>query len=67
MRALAAGLVALALAALGLLLATATALRDEGAGAFLDLEAQGVEPRALKANVRLRAGLLAALVVPGRG
>ena len=55
-------LVALGLAALGLLLATATALRDEGAELF-DLEAQGVEPRALKANVRLRAGLLAALGV----
>ena len=58
----AAAAVALVLAAVGVLLATAAALRDDGA-ALHDLEALGVDPATLRADVRLRAGALAGLGV----
>lgn len=54
-----AAVVALALAALGVLVAVALALRDDAAE-LVDLEALGVPPRLLRAEVRLRALLLAA-------
>jgi hypothetical protein len=63
-----AAIVALALAALGVLVAVALALRDDAAELF-DLEALGVPPRVLRADVRLRAaglgglGLLAGIAV----
>lgn len=54
--------VALALAALGVLVAVALALRDDAAELF-DLEALGVAPRTLRADVRLRAAVIAVLGV----
>ncbi len=53
----AAAVVALALAGAGLLLAVAGTLRDERAALF-DLEAQGVGPRVLRSEMRLRALLV---------
>jgi len=58
--ALAGGLLAIG----GLLLATAVAVRDEGAELY-DLEAQGAPPRTLRAVLWLRAMLLAALGAAG--
>jgi hypothetical protein len=63
-----AALLALALALAGLLLAIATAVRDDRLALF-DLEAQGVSPATLRSQLRLRAaivtavGLAAALVI----
>ncbi len=59
-----AALVALVTAAVGVVLAGAVALRDEGA-ALYDLEALGVAPATLRADVRLRAALVAALGLLG--
>ena len=55
-----AGLVALALSAVGLVLAAAIQIRDESAE-LLDLEAQGAEPRTLRGTLRSRSALVAAL------
>jgi hypothetical protein len=55
-----AAIVALALGALGVLLTTTAALGDDGAELY-DLEATGADPRVLRADVRLRAALLAGL------
>ncbi len=55
-----AAVIALALAALGVLVAVALALRDDAAELF-DLEALGVAPRLLRRDVRLRAAALATL------
>jgi hypothetical protein len=59
----AAALVALALSLVGLALTVAVDLRDE-AGELFDLETQGLDPAALRRQVRLRAGavLLAGVV-----
>jgi hypothetical protein len=54
----AAGVVALLLAALGVLVAVALAVRDDAAELF-DLEALGVPPAVLRADVRIRAAVLA--------
>jgi hypothetical protein len=59
-----AALVALALALVGLLLGVVTDLRDEG-GELFDLEAQGAAPATLRAQVRLRAGTVAAVGLAG--
>jgi hypothetical protein len=55
-----AAIAALVLAAGAVLLVAVAALRDEGAELF-ELEAVGADPGLLRADVRLRAGLLAAL------
>jgi hypothetical protein len=60
----AAAAVALTLAAAGLLLAVAGTLRDERAALF-DLEAQGVGPRVLRAEVRIRGLLVGAVGLLG--
>jgi len=60
----AAALVALALALVGLLLGVVADLRDER-GELFDLEAQGAAPAALRRQVRLRAGIVAAVGVAG--
>jgi hypothetical protein len=60
----ASALLAAALCLVGLLLATWSTLRDEGAELY-DLEAQGIEPSALARSVRLRAALLAAIGAGG--
>ena len=60
----AAALVALVLALVGLLLGVVADLRDER-GELFDLEAQGAAPADLRAQVRLRAGIVAALGVAG--
>jgi hypothetical protein len=59
-----AALVALALALVGLLLGVVTDLRDES-GELFDLEAQGAAPATLRAQVRLRAGIVAAVGLVG--
>jgi hypothetical protein len=59
-----AALVALGLALVGLLLGVVTDLRDEG-GELFDLEAQGAAPATLRAQVRLRAGIVAAVGLLG--
>lgn len=53
-------LIALLLAVLGMLLAVLSELRDER-GELFDLEAQGMTPRALRRQLRLRAALVALL------
>jgi hypothetical protein len=53
-----AAVVALALALLGLLLGVVSDLRDER-GELFDLEAQGAEPRTLRAHLRLRSAFVA--------
>jgi hypothetical protein len=60
----AAALVALALALVGLLLGVVADLRDER-GELFDLEAQGAAPADLRRQVRLRAGIVAAVGVAG--
>jgi hypothetical protein len=60
----AAALVALGLALVGLLLGVVTDLRDD-AGELFDLEAQGAAPATLRAQVRLRAGIVAAVGLVG--
>ncbi len=60
----AAAFVALALAVAGLLLAVLSDLRDER-GELLDLETQGMSPRALRRHLRLRALLVTATGVAG--
>jgi predicted lysophospholipase L1 biosynthesis ABC-type transport system permease subunit len=55
-----AAIAALVLAAAAILLAVVVALRDEGAELY-ELEAVGADPSTLRADVRLRAALLAAL------
>ena len=60
----AAALTALVLALLGLLLGTLSERRDEAAELF-DLEAQGLPPRALRRQLRLRAALAALAGVAG--
>jgi hypothetical protein len=57
-------LVALVLAVLGLLLGVVADLRDER-GELFDLEAQGAAPTTLRRQVRLRAGIVAAIGVLG--
>ncbi len=59
-----AALVALGLALVGLLLGVVTDLRDEG-GELFDLEAQGAAPATLRAQVRLRAGIVAVVGLVG--
>jgi hypothetical protein len=56
--------IALALALVGLLLVIVTGLRDD-AGELLDLESQGLEPRALRHQLRLRTGSVAAFGLLG--
>ena len=56
----AAALLALVLALAGIVLTTASALRDERAELF-DLEAQGVQPGTLRAQLRLRAAIVMVL------
>jgi hypothetical protein len=56
--------IALALALVGLLLVIVTGLRDD-AGELLDLESQGAEPRALRRQLRLRTGSVAAFGLTG--
>jgi len=60
----AAALVALALALVGLLLGVVADLRDER-GELFDLEAQGAAPADLRRQVRLRAGIVAAVGLAG--
>jgi putative ABC transport system permease protein len=60
----AAALVGLALAVLGLVLGVVADLRDER-GELLDLEGQGATPAALRRQVRLRTGLVAAVGLLG--
>lgn len=60
----AAALVALALALVGLLLGVVADLRDER-GELFDLEAQGAAPAGLRRQIRLRAGIVAAVGVVG--
>jgi ABC-type lipoprotein release transport system permease subunit len=59
-----AALVALVLAVLGLLLGVVADVRDER-GELFDLEAQGAAPATLRRQVRLRAGIVAAVGVAG--
>jgi hypothetical protein len=58
------GIVALALAAVGLLLTVVGDLRDES-GELFDLEAQGATPRDLRRHLLLRAAIVAALGLAG--
>ena len=60
----AAALVALGLALVGLVLGVVADLRDER-GELFDLEAQGAAPADLRRQVRLRAGIVAAVGVLG--
>jgi hypothetical protein len=59
-----AALLALVLAVLGLLLGVVGDVRDER-GELFDLEAQGAAPATLRRQVRLRAGIIAAVGVLG--
>jgi hypothetical protein len=58
----AAAVVALALALLGFWLGVAGELRDERSD-FFDLEAQGLPPEGLRAQLRMRAGILVAVAL----
>ncbi len=60
----AAGLVALALAILGFWVGIVSELRDERSD-FFDLEAQGVAPRSLRSQLRIRAVILVGLGLAG--
>ena len=60
----AAGIVALALAVLGFWVGVLSELRDERSD-FFDLEAQGIAPRSLRAQLRTRGVLLVALGLAG--